>query len=457
MNRIDPSHLLLLPVFILLAYAFTLVVLRRRIASATLFTTLLLLPVHTMLGAIIILQARIRDEPATYLEGLLFRVESDATYATALVAYGLFLFLTVAVIGFAPTCRWARVGRRNDRLVIDHWSRYRHGAAIVMLGLLTMLQAALIKVIGQGGTAYGLVPTEGVVGHVYTYSTIAAVYGLTISMIILWTTARGVPHLGMVLVSYGALALAQVGISLWSGQRRYLMIALIAGLAALVDKGDLGRRPVRTLALIVVGFLGLSGMAVVGAVRGGEANLTAVGKALSAPFSLFEAVAGSSEFFAAHMSLYGVLTAQGQPRVVPFLQSAYPVYIEGVGVHTAQGFTIHQVAGWWLSVGPLAPLAAALTVGLSALAFRRLAVAAPSTLSVGFISAATYLPAAGVPLILLRGDSSSIRGLVLEILVIPGLFASVPFIAARRQAGNSSLDATQQVGNVQTAQVSTLG
>jgi hypothetical protein len=148
----------------------------------------------------------------------------------------------------------------------------------------------------------------------------------------------------------------------------------------------------------------------------------------------------------AHAALYYMLSQGVEPfHVIPLLQGTYAYYADAIGLPPDQGFTIHLVAGWWLSVGPLAPLFAAIYLYAIIWLFRRLALLSlgPWTMSLRFIAATSAL--SGLAYDTLRGGPDGLRATIVALLLVPAV-AGFPFwYAAVRRAGVVRTERSEQL------------
>lgn len=173
-------------------------------------------------------------------------------------------------------------------------------------------------------------------------------------------------------------------------------------------------------------------------------------------------VTSSNEAYAAHFSLYGVLTTGAEPRfgysfyslacsIVPRLlwpdrpADIYTYYADSVGATQNQGYSIHHATGWYLNFASFGVVAGAIVMGLlwayclnahqrirpkSGLLFRLFATIAP------------WLFAACLPP-LIRAGPEGYKGFFVEGLLIP--ICTLAF-ACRPKRARAKLQWDQQTG-----------
>ena len=128
----------------------------------------------------------------------------------------------------------------------------------------------------------------------------------------------------------------------------------------------------------------------------------------------------SAEKVASHMSLVGVIS-EGPNLREPFAANSYAIYTTLVNAPEDQVFTIHPVAAWWLRVGPAGVVLAGLLIGVVLVLLQRLSFRPRGAVFSAFALPASVLPAAGLPIIMLRSGPEGVRSVVIELLVIPAL------------------------------------
>jgi len=149
-------------------------------------------------------------------------------------------------------------------------------------------------------------------------------------------------------------------------------------------------------------------------------------------------VTSSNEAYAAHFSMYGVLSKKVEPRfgysVYSFLLSAVPrivwpdrprdiylYYSESVGTVQNQGYSLHHATGWYLNFGYLGVPLGAMVMALvwSSCINARRAIGARSRMPFRlFAIVAPWLFAACLPP-MLRAGPEGYKGLIIEGALIP--------------------------------------
>jgi hypothetical protein len=147
---------------------------------------------------------------------------------------------------------------------------------------------------------------------------------------------------------------------------------------------------------------------------------------------------GSTEQFAAHFSMYGVLAHHVEPlwgqslaslaaSMIPRLLWAtrppdiYPYYAASVGAVTGQGYTIHHATGWYLNFGSLGVPLGGIVVGVFWSACLKAHVRRSrfdSRWRLAFHTLAPWLFAAFMPT-LIRSGIEGYKSLLFEGLLIP--------------------------------------
>ena len=197
------------------------------------------------------------------------------------------------------------------------------------------------------------------------------------------------------------------------------------------------RRPLQRR-FLVTAFLGLLVIGTIGISRGGSLDSpSAVVGSLSSNVVRVGNVAiqstRSAEKLAAHMSLYGVLDQEANVQLHPLASNSYAVYTKLVDAPPDQVFTVHYVTAWWLRLGPLGLVPAVLTFALAVATIQRIATRATSVWSAGFSLAAATLPAAGIPITILRSGPESLRAVFVELLLLPGIVLIPCFVLGSKR------------------------
>jgi hypothetical protein len=424
--------LLALVVTMLVAYALGALVAHRRARDVTVVVVLALTAYWTLIGAVQILSVKAGNPAAraTYLEDRLFRVDADGTYAAALLAYSVFLVVVVVMVV-------ALVRERTPASVEtegDDASRFAatmaHGRLLAVVGVLTVAKVAVLALVVRGHSISDLYELTRTAGGdrritVYQYLNVATAYPLACAVAI-WIGARPAARAERraVGLAYGALFGLALVENAALGNRAVPLVCLTGVAVGWVrwrflpaGAGERRRLGVRFAGAAAAGLL-LVGL--IGAVRGGGS---------ARPQTVVDAVgsvANSSEKLAAHLSLDGVLQLD-QVRLRPLTGDSYAQYADLVGAPSDQVFTVHYVTAWWVRIGAVGVLAAALSYGLALALLQRLATARPTRRLAPFVVAAATLTAAGLPITLLRSGPESLRAVVVELTLIPALVLFAAF------------------------------
>jgi hypothetical protein len=149
-------------------------------------------------------------------------------------------------------------------------------------------------------------------------------------------------------------------------------------------------------------------------------------------------VTSSNEAFAAHFSMYGVLTAGVEPQfgysiyslacsAIPRIlwperpADIYDYYADSVGVNRNQGYTVHHATGWYLNFGYAGIVLGAVVLGLLWASFCNAHQRIRSKSGLLYRLFATIAPwvfVAGLPS-LIRAGPEGYKGLVIDGLLIP--------------------------------------
>jgi hypothetical protein len=178
---------------------------------------------------------------------------------------------------------------------------------------------------------------------------------------------------------YIALFIAMGAFTFVLGNKNEVFVSLLTGLLAYLAS-------VRRPSFLKLGLLLMAGMWFLYAIdffRGTPISemREAVNQRLEEATEVASFVTSSNEAYAAHFSLYGVLTAGAEPRfgyslyslacsVVPRVlwpdrpADIYNYYADSVGAIQNQGYSIHHATGWYLNFGYAGVAAGALVMGL---------------------------------------------------------------------------------------------
>jgi hypothetical protein len=235
---------------------------------------------------------------------------------------------------------------------------------------------------------------------------------------------------------YIVLFLAMGAFTFLLGNKNEVFVSLIAGVLAYLAS-------VRRPSMVKLGLLLIAGMWFLYAIdffRGTPLSemREAVNQRLEEATEVATFVTSSNEAYAAHFSLYGVITTGAEPRfgyslyslacsVVPRViwpdrpADIYNYYADSVGAIQNQGYSVHHATGWYLNFGYAGVAIGALVMGLlwayclnahqrirpsSGLIFRLFATISP------------WLFVACLPP-LIRAGPEGYKGLFIEGLLIP--------------------------------------
>jgi hypothetical protein len=235
---------------------------------------------------------------------------------------------------------------------------------------------------------------------------------------------------------YIALFLAMGAFTFVLGNKNEVFVSLITGLLAYLAS-------VRRPSLLKAGLVVAGGMWFLYAIdffRGTPISemQDALGQRIEEATEVASFVTSSNEAYAAHFSLYGVLSTGAEPRfgyslyslacsVVPRVlwpdrpADIYNYYADSVGAIQNQGYSVHHATGWYLNFGYPGVAIGALVMGLvwaycanahqrirakSGLAFRLFATISP------WLFVACLAP-------LIRAGPEGYKGFIVEGLMIP--------------------------------------
>lgn len=319
-----------------------------------------------------------------HLEHVLFPVHVDGNYFLAIAIYGLFDVLLLAGLYMMPRRAWPR-----DAL---------QAQGSTQAGAVSALSLAVVALVAMGGSGAALwgeitsaldqgVPvylfTRADPGPLFTLHQLLNRVGLA-ALACAWPLLaldRGpatwrITAVALLLPSTGAW-LAYLGML---GNRNEIIVAVLAGLYLHISLG--GQLRLSRLVLVAgAAFLALRTIETLRAVPVAQMVGVFLDALLDPQFWNPGAVAGGSESLAAHLSLYGVLSADlpwtwgsslvylaqslvpGWPAASRVADS-YAVYASGVGAPDGQGFNIHFAAGAYLNLGIAGVVIAAAALAL---------------------------------------------------------------------------------------------
>jgi hypothetical protein len=386
-----------------------------------------------------------------YLEYKLFPIALDQDYLISIALYAAF----VIVVELTMLCALSRRPARTPQpIVLRHeW--------VLLTGFLAAV-ASFLLVRDKLSSAWALNTSA----YLYTRSQTGDWFTLhqVLNRVALIPPAIGVATLAAgrssrffinvtrryTLAAYLALIGAMSVFTFILGNKNELFTALLAGMLTYVGS-------VRRPRWLVLGVCLAGGLWLLGAIdffRG--TPVSGMGEAIEARLEestgVAQFLASSNEAFAAHFSLYGVLSARTQPQfgyslyslacsIVPRVlwptrpRDIYFYYSESVGAIQNQGYSLHHATGWYLNFGYAGVVLGAMILGLlwagcmnlhrrtrrdRKLAMRIFAVIAP------------WVFVAGIPA-LLRAGPEGYKGMLIECVLIP---AGVLTLACRPKRVN---------------------
>ena len=438
---------LILVILALLTFSVESYFVSRAIRSPVVTLNFLLAPFWTILGAISILLTKRESaaKTATYLERELFVIVPDRAYLQSLVGYSVFLVLypigTYLIYQIAATK--TRFNRPEWRRIARSFP-HRFLAAEVLVFVAVALALTVRKQNQMNTSSLYLAPTGDIdrwVNYLSVGIAVGTIAGFSLLVLDGW---RNILLNKLATIGYFVATIALVYVN-WSFGRRNLMVTFVVGLVLALwvygnptEQAKTLKRGLRWAALLLVAATLLFLTAVAGVTRG-----TAAGTSWTAQLDLYMrgltdfsgiwiTISKQGEWFASHMSLYGVISTEadwGGQFSLP-----YSIYAVAVDAPQGVGYTIHPVAAWWLYVGPFAPVIAAAFLAGASVACVALSRCQPSSFfSFAAIPAGT-LAAFGIPAVLLRGGPDGIWGLSLMVIVLPGLILAWPIARARARA-----------------------
>ena len=312
----------------------------------------------------------------------LFIVQLDQYYLSALTLYGAFAVVTAATALFCVKPNRALRVRRLAQIRISHrWILL----VVIFAGAASfwIVHSSVSSAIQSGISVYILTRMPGEIGQLYSLHKVLNRIVLLLVAIGLATLASGRDARYVVgdrqstaLLGYVLVLGAMFSFLLVMGNKNELFQALLCGCLFYLANA---RRP-RRLLLAAAGMVAFSGIAMVDFIRGlpiGSLWQNMTWKTLA---SSLVWITTDNECFAAHFSLYGVLSfrcpithgtsimnllASVVPRVFwpdrPL--GIYSYYADQVLAREGAGYTIHHAAGWYLNFGVAGVIAGAVLLG----------------------------------------------------------------------------------------------
>lgn len=372
-----------------------------------------------------------------YLELKMFPVELDGNYMLTLVLYSAFIILTQLTLLAALS---GKRERPIPRLIL------RHGPILISSYLAALASFLIIR--DKLSTAWALnasayLYTRSQTGQWFTLHQVLNRAAMIPAAIGLATLMAGNRSRFFVNVrrwyTLPAYLLLLLGIGVFTfvlGNKNEVLVSLIAGVLAYLAS-------VRRPSLVKVGLVLAAGawfLYTIDFFRGVPVAemRTAVEQRLDDTTGVGRFITSSNEAYAAHFSMYGVLSNRVEPRfgyslyalacsIIPRVLwpdrplDIYFYYSQQVGAVQNQGYSLHHATGWYLNFGIPGVALGAIVLGLvwayclnahqrirtkSKLLFRLFATVAPWL----FVA---YLP----PLV--RAGPEGYKGLLIEGILIP--------------------------------------
>jgi len=319
-----------------------------------------------------------------YLFTRMFAVELDALYEWTLAYYGLFVAVVLlTVLALVPHRRESDAAPRRP-VMVQH-QRLLIVALLAGIASVYLVRHEVLGALGAGVSAYaatrGTDATASLTLHQLLMRTtlFAAMLGIVSTVGGIQPRLVGALRNRWALAGYALIGVGSVLSCMLLGRKNELLFALIAGLLLHLKNAV---RP-RTWHLLAFGILGVVGVASVDVVRALPLDVLvgqpkfAFGEMLARPLR----IGSSTEAFAAHLSLYGVmrfhvpftlgsslvsLAASVVPRALwpERPDDIYAYYVQEVGAAAGQGYSIHHATGWYLNFGLVGIVVGAILLGL---------------------------------------------------------------------------------------------
>ncbi len=402
-------------------------------------------------GWMILYSKRAISGPFLYLEQKLFPVSLDESYTTTLVLYSVFVLTAQITVLLTGGTRTADRQRSGPAIELSHFRLL--AIAFPALFLSYWLMLPYLSIARASGTSSYLA-TRFSASSFYTLHQL-------LDQIALFPAAVGVAALmsgaapryvssgfrWRYFVGYVFLFCAFFLFSLRLGNRGELFIGCFAGVLFYLCNS---RRPAKTLLLATI-FISILAMVFIERIRSlpaGTISMETLASRLPLNSESVNSLLFSTEGYAAHLSMYGVVRKEVKPRIGYSLVSLttslvpravwpsrptdiYEYYAASVGAVPGQGYTIHHATGWYLNFGPAGVLLASVVLSLVWVFLhwnRGQLIRYPKILRVSVIVApvlfTAYLPS------LLRGGIEAYKAVVFESLIIP---CAILTLAAKRR------------------------
>ncbi|HTB15127.1 MAG TPA: hypothetical protein VK752_26330 [Bryobacteraceae bacterium] len=385
-----------------------------------------------------------------YLEYKLFPISLDGDYMLTLALYSGFLILVLLTLLLALSrdnhIEIPRLVMRHEPILII--------AVIAALASLYIIKDKLSEAWALNTSAYTY--TRQQTGEWFTLHQVLNRVAMLPPAIGFATLLAGKRSRFFVNVvrrytwpGYIALFLGMAAFTFVLGNKNEVFMSLIAGLLCYLAS-------VRRPSFVKAGLIVIAGMWFLYAIdffRGTPISemSEAVSQRLDEATEVASFVTSSNEAYAAHFSLYGVLSTGAEPRfgyslyslacsVVPRVlwpdrpADIYNYYADSVGAIQNQGYSVHHATGWYLNFGYAGVAVGALVMGLvwawCSNAHQRIA---PKS-GLGFRLFATIAPWLFVACLppLIRAGPEGYKGFVVEGLLIP--MATLGFACRAKKA-----------------------
>lgn len=422
----------------------------RRHSLPGLTALIFIVPLWTVAGVFFVLQWRLQVESGAFslLERQTLPIFLDADYTATMAMYWIFSFVFLAFLFLMPPID--RGGQwRSRRELVALVPSFPLGVTAAMVAAGLAVQELLTRrLVGGLATeslyaAAGNPLVSGVLLKVLVYSVLAtsALVALGLSVLLIGRS-YGERRGPAIWALFALLLLLQLRSNLVAGDRSATLLLALGLATSVLTFGRRGQWSggAKALVAVVVGALGYFTV-IIGMARANSMGTRQVQSPIDFAtqpgevWSYFASNAFEGEATSAHASLYMLLQRGIEPfQLIPVLDQTYGTYSTQVGLPPAQGFTIHLVAGWWLSVGPLAPIAAAAYLALLVAAFRWIAMRRVTWLSASFVFTAAASAIAGLGPDAMRSGPDALRGTLTTVLVVPAMAGVVPWALALRRS-----------------------
>jgi hypothetical protein len=390
-----------------------------------------------------------------HLEDSLFPISIDENYLLTISIYGAFI---LAIIIFL--CVLTVESPRHQQVTgLQRTIRFSHVtltaiACLALSGSAALIWSAFTSALESGVSLYSA--SRGELSQFFTIHQLLNRVGV-ICVTIGICGALLEQRRAAWLLCYAVLAAAWVAFLGVLGNRNELLVAGVAGFLVCYA---FNIRP-RFVNFVLLACGAFFVMRLIELTRGTEVVgiLPDLGAVIASPdFWNPFALAGGSESFAAHMSLYGIVSQNleftygssllylANSLLPSFIwsqrvQDSYSIYAVAVGAPETQGFNIHYAAASYLNLGlPAVVIGAAALALLWALVYRWQARTLgrsaqqfiPAVVAYSFCSAA-YAP------VLMRSGPEAFKGLVVEAILLPFFLTHIALRSRQRATTRDSM------------------